>query len=143
MDSVYCETDGYDYGRLPLAGFEGGFIARALYILSQVRLWHWTTDNLDIHEILDELYTDIERLLDDLVEVYLVDTKSLSSGPTDITMERYEDIEQVEDGLSAMADVLELCSGAYSEDIDNILQELSQHFKKAIYKVRMCYNGEG
>jgi len=42
-----------------------------------------------------------------------------------------------------MADGLELYSGTYSEDIDNILQELSQHFKKAIYKVRMCYNGEG
>lgn len=142
MTPVYDETDGYDYDRLPEDGFTGGFIARALYILSQVRLWHWTTDNLDIHEILDELYTDIERLLDDLVEVYLVDTKSLSPGPADITVEEYEDIEQVEDGLSAMADGLEMYNDAYSEDIDNILQELSQHFKKAVYKVRMCYNGE-
>jgi len=42
-----------------------------MFLISQVKLYHWTTRNYAIHKALDELYNKLNDKVDHLIETYI------------------------------------------------------------------------
>ncbi len=112
-------------------------ISRFLYFAATFKLYHWSTQSEIRHRATDDLYGDLQSLMDKFVEQYIgaYGRKDALKGSTQLPLKLYTDstIFSVLNDFEAFL-ITEIPKHVKSTDLLNVRDELLGALNKAKYK---------
>jgi DNA-binding ferritin-like protein len=110
-----------------------------LGILSQIKLYHWSTMKYNIHKALDDLHSKMGEHIDTFVEAYLGRYKKQPLKKFTITTAANTHVDTVINWLEDQRDVLDKMQKSFikASELQNILQEMVADIEITIYLCKL------
>ena len=110
-----------------------------LGILSQIKLYHWTTMKYSVHKALDQLYDQMGSHVDLFVESYIARYKKQPLKKFTIQTKANTEIENLNDWLEEQRDTLDKMQKPFvkASELQNILQEMIADIETAMYLCKL------
>jgi DNA-binding ferritin-like protein len=110
-----------------------------LGLLSQIKLFHWSTTRYVIHKALDELHEHTAKQVDLFVESYLGRYNKQPLKKFTIQTKATAEAELVHDWLVSQRDTLDRMQKTFAKasDLQNILQTMIADFNSTIYLCKL------
>lgn len=109
-------------------------IATIVQSLIYAKYKHWTVKRLGTHDALAEYYSEVESLLDTLVEIYIMDTSNIVP-PKSVDIPPSDDVLIYFRGLNNM--IKSAISSEKDEAIKNVMAEISASVKRCLFRLKL------
>lgn len=111
-----------------------------LGVLGQIKLFHWSTMQYNVHKALDDLHGSLSDKVDTIVESYIGRTKKQPLRTFVIENSATTDCSKLDKFLEKERDeVLKLSNKmAKYPEIVNVMEEIVSDFNKAIYLCKLA-----
>lgn len=109
-------------------------IATIVQSLIYAKYKHWTIKRLGTHDALAEYYSEVEPLLDTLVEIYIMDTSNIVQ-PKSVDIPPSDDVLIYFRGLNNM--IKSAISSEKDEAIKNVMAEISASVKRCLFRLKL------
>lgn len=109
-------------------------IATIVQSLIYAKYKHWTIKRLGTHDALAEYYSEVEPLLDTLVEIYIMDTSNIVP-PKSVDIPPSDDVLVYFRGLNNM--IKSAISSEKDEAIKNVMAEISASVKRCLFRLKL------
>lgn len=109
-------------------------IATIVQSLIYAKYKHWTIKRLGTHEALAKYYSEVEPLLDTLVEIYMMDTSNIVP-PKSVDIPPSDDVLVYFRGLNNM--IKSAISSEKDEAIKNVMSEISASVKRCLFRLKL------
>lgn len=108
-------------------------------ILTQVKLYHWSTMQYGVHKALDDLHSSLSDKIDQYVESYIGRFKKQPLPSMTLKMEATNDISKLEKYLENARDSLKTIGKSVSKESQllNILDEMIADIDKTLYLIHL------
>jgi len=108
-------------------------------ILTQIKLYHWSTMQYGVHKALDDLHGSLSDKVDQFVESYIGRFKKQPLPAMTLKMEAVNDISKLEKYLEQARDSLKTIAKAVSKESQllNILDEMVADIDKTVYLIHL------
>mgnify|MGYP003346446985 FL=1 len=118
---------------------EVSIIQYMLGIISQIKLYHWTTMKYGVHKALDDLYEKTNTSVDKFVESFLGRYKKQPLKKFTINTKANTEIDSLITWLETERDNLDKMQKPFAKasELQNILQEMVADFDTAIYLCKL------
>ena len=110
-----------------------------LGLLSQIKLYHWSTMKYGVHKALDDLYSKTGDHVDLFVESYIGRYKKQPIKKFTINTKANTEVDSLLDWLEEQRDALDKMQKPFAKasELQNILQEMMSDFDTAIYLCKL------
>jgi hypothetical protein len=110
-----------------------------LGLLSQIKLYHWSTMKYNVHKALDKLHQNMGDHVDLFVESYIARYKKQPLKKWTITTKADTEVDKVVAWLEENRDNLDKMQKPFvkASELQNILQEMVSDFETAIYLCKL------
>lgn len=108
-------------------------------LLSQIKLFHWSTMSYAKHKALDELHTSLSDKIDLFVEAYIGKYKKQPLKVFEVNTTATTNTDNIENYLDANRDLIDSLQKGFNKvsELQNILQEIMAELDKTIYLCRL------
>jgi hypothetical protein len=109
-------------------------VATIVQSLIYAKYKHWTIRRLGTHEALSDYYSEIEPLVDTLVEIYMMDTFNIVQ-PKSLDIPPSDDVITYFRGLHNMLKASMIKEN--DEAIKNVMAEISSSVKRCLFRLKL------
>jgi hypothetical protein len=109
-------------------------VATIVQSLIYAKYKHWTIRRLGTHEALSDYYSEIEPLVDKLVEIYMMDTFNIVQ-PKSLDIPPSDDVITYFRGLHNMLKASMVKEN--DEAIKNVMAEISSSVKRCLFRLKL------
>lgn len=113
------------------------FFTFFMSMISQVKLFHWSTMSYAKHKALDDLHSDLSDNVDKLVEVYIARYKKQPLTTFNVNTIATTNTNEIDKYLTMNRDIIDKIQTNYTSEIQNILQEIMANLDRAIYLCKL------
>lgn len=113
------------------------FFTFFMSIISQVKLFHWSTMSYAKHKALDDLHSNLSSNIDKLIEVYIARYKKQPLTTFNVNIISTTNTNDIDKYLTMNRDIIDKIQNNYSSEIQNILQEIMGNLDQAIYLCKL------
>jgi DNA-binding ferritin-like protein len=119
---------------------EVAIIQYMLGLLSQIKLYHWSTMKYGVHKALDKLYDEMGTHIDTFVESFIGRYKKQPLKKFTIRTAANTEVENLITWLESERDTLDKMQKPFvkAAELQNILQEMVADFDTAIYLCKLA-----
>lgn len=110
-----------------------------LGIMSQIKLYHWSTMKYNVHKALNKLHENMGEHVDMFVESYIARYKKQPLKKWTITTKANTEVEKIVSWLEEHRDILDKMQKPFikASELQNILQDMIADFDTAIYLCKL------
>lgn len=113
------------------------FLTFFMSLLSQVKLFHWSTLSYAKHKALDDLHSNLSEHIDKLVEVYIGRYKKQPLPVLNVNTIATTNTQDIDKYLTMNRDIIEKLQSNFSSEIQNILQEIMADIDQGLYLCKL------
>ena len=108
-------------------------------MLTQIKLYHWSTMQYGVHKALDDLHSSLSDKVDSFVESYMGRFKKQPLPSMTLKVEAVNDISKLEKYLETARDSLKTIAKSVSKESQllNILDEMIAEIDKIVYLIHL------